>query len=276
MGVDILRRNLLALVLIFPVVSFAEYANKIYVDVRNRVPEMVVEDGRFNGPVIDVINYIAEVENLELVYREVPWPRSLMNAKLGQVDLLPRHSMNHDREKYLAPILLGFENRVVNYLLSPKLKTQVIEFNDLKPLVIGMLRGSFYGNELQKLNDDATIVYSNSIEQLLQMLSAGRVDVVPIQNLSWAENAYQKISEKKNIEKYIIADYNEKFLSGKYLSIPKRSKFFKYYHSINCTVFNMRQNKVLDGIYIRNGVLPFYQHFEHAQSVKQEASCHVD
>lgn len=237
---------------------------------------MVVEDGRFDGPVIDVLNYIGELENLDLVFREVPWPRSLMNAKLGQVDLLPRHSMNPDREKYLAPILLGFENRVVNYLLSPKLKVQVFEFNDLKPLVIGMLRGSFYGKELLKLNEDATIVYTNSIEQLLQMLSAGRVDVVPIQNLSWAENAYQKLSEQENIEKYVIADFKEEFLSGKYLSIPKRSKFFKRYHSINCTVFRMRKNKIMDSIYIRHGVLPFYQHFEHAQSLKQEASCQIN
>lgn len=236
---------------------------------------MVVEEGRFTGPVIDVISHIGEVENLDLVFREVPWPRSLMSAKLGQVDLLPRHSMNPDREKYLAPILLGFENRVVNYLLSPKLKSQVFEFNDLKPLVIGMLRGSFYGKELLKLNEDATIVYSNSIEQLLQMLSAGRVDVVPIQNLSWAENAFQKLSEQENIDKYVIAEFKEEFLSGKYLSIPKRSGFLKRYHAINCTVFRMRKNKIMDSIYIRHGVLPFYQHFEHAQSLKQEASCKI-
>jgi len=245
----------------------------MFVDVRNRSPEIVVEDGKISGPVIDVINHLAEIENLHVVYREVPWPRSLMDAKRGKVDLLPRHSMNADREHYLAPILLGFENRVVNYLLSPKLEKQVVEFSDLRHLVIGMLRGSFYGKELEQLNNDATIVYTNSIEQLLRMLSTGRVDVVPIQNLTWAEDAYQRLNETSNIEKYVIADYQEEFLSGKYLSIPKRSHFYRRYHDINCTVFKMRKNKILDSKYIKHGVMPFNQYFDHPQSVKQQLSC---
>lgn len=248
-------------------------AESFRVDVRHRPPEMIIEADNVSGPVIDIIERILTQHGFLPQWQVVPWPRSLANAKLDQVDLLPRHSMNSRRDKFLSPLLLGFENREVNYLVSPLLNKSITKSADLNGLVVGLLRSSFYGSTVSNLNDQTPIIYTNSIDQLVELLVRGRIDVAPIQNIEWAEQAYQHMILDKYHEKYKVAEFKEHFISGKYLSIPKASNKIGWFNKLNCSLFELRKNKTIDQIYKKYGIEPYKQDFEHPQSIKQQNSC---
>lgn len=129
------------------------------------------------------------------MWQEVPWARTLSRAIQGSVDIVPRHSLNLEREKYLSSMLIGFENRSVTFLLAPHLINiePINSFEQLNNYSFGMLRGSFYSPSLENIRDKPATVYANSIEQLMGMLLKGRIDVLPMQNLVWAEKAFNEL-----------------------------------------------------------------------------------
>ncbi len=98
---------------------------------RHRPPEMSIVNGKYYGPIIDIIELLLSDAKVEPQWLNIPWPRTLLRAQNGIVDLIPRHSMTSDREKYLLPMLLGYEKRHVRYLFGPHINN-VSKYQTLK------------------------------------------------------------------------------------------------------------------------------------------------
>lgn len=253
----------------------AAISHAVQVDMRHRPPEMSIVNGKYYGPIIDVIESLLSDEKVELQWVNVPWPRTLLRAQNGRVDLIPRHSMTSDREKYLLPMLLGYEQRHVRYLFGPHIKnvSKYQTLKQLKKLKFGLLRGSYYGPFIENIDAKKSTIFTNDIEQLMSILLAGRIDVMPIQNLTWAENAFQNVKPSFHGLNYQLANFKESFFSGKYISIPKLSPLTAKYHQLNCKLFQLRKSGMIDTIYQQYSIPAYIQIFDNKESERQEASC---
>jgi len=250
-------------------------AQQVFIDVRHRPPEIVVKNAQVSGPIREIIERLFSKKKVELNWQSVPWPRTMSRAINGKVDIIPRHSLNREREQFLLPMLIGFEQRQITFLLAPTLlnTTEMQTLSQFKGLIFGFLRKSYYSRSLDTMHNDSNIVYANSIEQLMEMLLAGRIDILPIQNITWAEEAYEKVRGKHPNKYYTVAPYKENFISGKYISIPKASNSSKFYHEFNCLLFNMRKSGTIDNIYRRFSIPVYLQLFDKIESKTQQASC---
>lgn len=248
---------------------------EILVDMRHRPPEIMVKDNQYSGPIKEVIETLADKNNLTVKWQNVPWPRTLIRAKSGTVDIVPRHSLTEERRRFLLPMLLGFEKRQVYYLLAPKYSEvgRYLKFKNFSGMTFGLLRGSYYSDVIAAMPKNRNnVVYANNIEQLLSLLLLNRIDVLPTQNISWIKHAYQSVGEKYDLQ-FKIAPYKDEFLSGKYISVSKSSAFSSQYHNFNCDLFKMRKAGVIEKIYTNYGVTPYVQDFSHSLSKEQERSC---
>lgn len=267
----LVKSFILCLLLLTPTV----YSEPVQIDIRHRPPEMSIVDKKYYGPLIDIINLLLIDADLEPQWLEVPWPRTLLRAKLGQVDIIPRHSMTPERQEYLLPMLLGYEQRSIHYLLSPdiidiELYQSPKQFGNL---IFGLLRGSYYGPYIENINTKVSTVFTHDIKQLMSLLLSGRIDVMPIQDLNWAESAYQKVKHKHVGKHYKIAEFKESFISAKYISIPKNSPLSVKYHQLNCQLFKLRNAGTIDSLYQEHGIPPYIQIFDNKESQQQLASC---
>lgn len=248
--------------------------NELVVDMRHRPPEIIISDDAFSGPIKHIISSIAERHNLTISWQEVPWPRTLDRAKKGNTDIIPRHSLTDERKNYLMPMLLGFEKRQVHYLLAPQHAEPhtYTQFTDFNELTFGLLRGSFYSDNIVSMQKDENVVYATNIEQLMSLLLKNRIDVLPIQNISWAESAYNNI-KRKHKPMYKVAEYREEFLSGKFISMSKKSTFKNQFHDFNCDLYQMRANGKVNEVYSRFNIQPYVQDLTHPLSKQQQLSC---
>lgn len=263
---------ILFLLLVLPLQAFTE---PVKIDIRHRPPEMSIIDQKHYGPLVDIINLLLLDAGLEPRWLSVPWPRTLLRAKSGKVDIIPRHSMTPDREEYLSAMLLGYEQRSVHYLLAPNIKN-IIQYQSAKnfgSLIFGLLRGSYYGPHIDSIETKVSTVYVNNINQLMSLLLAGRIDVMPIQNLTWAKTAYQQVKHRHAGLTYQIADFKDSFVSAKYISIAKRSPLHVRYHQLNCKLFKLRNAGTIDSIYQSYSIPPYIQIFDNTESQQQQASC---
>ena len=255
--------------------SYACFAQQIKVDLRHRPPEMSLSGENHSGPIIDIVELLLADSELEPQWLNVPWARTLLRAKLGQVDIVPRHSMTPEREKYLLPMLIGYEQRIIHYLLAPNIKN-IDKYQSPRQfgnLIFGLLRGSYYGPYVKSIDSNTSTVFTNDINQLMSLLLTGRIDIMPIQNLSWAEAAYNKVKGKHPGKKYQTTSFQESFVSGKYLSIPKASPLATNYHQLNCKLFKLRDAGIIDKLYKQYLIPEYIQIFKNKESLKQLDSC---
>lgn len=263
--------------LLFCIAVFANIsmAASVTVDMRHRPPEMIVSGKDVSGPVKDLIEAMFVGTDATFDWQIVPWPRTLSRAIKGTVDVVPRHSMNAERELYLLPMLMGFEDRHVLYLMSPKYKNPQLydSLESMANLNFGLLRGSYYSEAIEKIKDQPNAMYANSIEQLMRLLLKERIDVLPIQNITWAEKAFEKVSKDHPSKKYVVAKYQDDFVSGKYISISKNSRLSAYFNQLNCSLYKLRKSGKVDEIYSKYNVPPYVQVFDHPESIAQKKNC---
>jgi len=211
--------------------------------VRHRPPWVIVESGNFSGPVLKIIEISLARQGHKITWLDIPWVRTLNMAKNGgHVDILPRHSMTSERYDYLLPILYGYRKRKLYYFSRKESDIQINKFEDLQKYMVGQIRGSFYSHKYNNSNFSKRIEV-NVLEQLVAMLTHGRIDIVVI------SEAQGHISHFKNNPNFRQLDYKEIFFNGRYFSIPKHSPMAKFYDDINDEINKMRENNEINKIF---------------------------
>ncbi|MDX1451636.1 MAG: transporter substrate-binding domain-containing protein [Oleiphilaceae bacterium] len=222
------------------------WSDAFIVHCRERVPELIpVEDGCI-GPVPDLIQRAMDRLGVTFRWQHIPWKRSLELARIGQVDLLPRHSMTEERSRFLMAINYGTQVREIIYFLAPHQTNKVEQFSDLKALRVGALSGSFYSHEFNNaLELNKTFV--NRTEQLLDMLMAGRLDVA-VTSASHELDLFEATPLLRR------AKYVERFENARYISIPKNSRLANRYVDLVKVIGDMRRSGEIKAIYEQYGL----------------------
>ena len=262
---------MLKLLSILTLISPSFASNEVEVHTQDRRPEMYTEDGVAKGPIIEIVDKVLSGAKLKPLYKPVPWSRTLHLAKSGSNILLVRHSMKKDREAFLEPIIYGHETRKVHFFKRKGAKLQAEDLAQVAKLKIGYRRSSFY------FPDFSTDLFSkkyavSSDKQLINMLRNERVDLIIFnhKNILLEHLKEMKLKFEDHFEE---AQYHHTYLNPRFLSIPKTSKYMKYFGAINCEVYKLRKSGAITKAFESHGLSPLAQSYDDKYSKQQITNC---
>lgn len=177
---------------------------KIYIDYRNRPPEMVVTDETFNGPIIDISRELAQMSGMEIQEFVRPFFKTLaILQKQGHITLLPRTFCTSERAKtidYLGPI--GKQEKQIRFLVRSDSNVNIETYEDLKKYNIGVKLKTVYFDQFDK---DPSIKKIESIDDhnMVRMLMGKRFDAMVVVDQKAAEFALKK----HGLKNYKYANY---------------------------------------------------------------------
>jgi ABC-type amino acid transport substrate-binding protein len=177
-------------------------------------------DNSLVGENIDIAKLLAKSMDLEPIFIRCPFARCLAMVKHGQADMIFGLRKLPEREKDL--IFLNPPSMVQHYplrffTLTAK-KTEINNFEDLKTLSVGTLRGGSY---FELFDDDKSIkkVELTSRDQLVKMLLRGRIDTF----IEREESIIPLLPLSKYREKFSLANYQYDKAVSSYIAISKKS-----------------------------------------------------
>ncbi|WLQ15419.1 ABC transporter substrate-binding protein [Hahella aquimaris] len=190
-------------------------AAELNVDVRSRPPEMVISDGAMSGPLLDIISEAATKAGHTVHFSERQFKASYEELKKGSVDILPRTLCTDERVReieYIGPI--GYQEKVIEFLVKPGREESVKTFDDLKRLKIGVKRGTFYFKEFNTASDIQK-VESGDDDNMVKMFNGSRFDAMAVLDRRSVLDAL----EAAGVTEYAFAIYKKKINIGNYYGI---------------------------------------------------------
>jgi len=141
-------------------------------------PFEFTQNNKLVGLHIDMINNVATQANIKVSFKSYPWKRAMSMVENGEADAITYLGRRPEREKYTY----YFKGNVLSYTRNHFVisRSRDIEYNgdlrDLSGYRIGIVRGFMYGDEFSEA-DYIKKYRVNKREQMLAMLSKGRLDV---------------------------------------------------------------------------------------------------
>lgn len=216
---------------------------------RDRHPVIYVEKGECKGPGAAVINQVITRLGHKVNWSNVPWARTIKVAETGQVDLIPVHSMTPERKDFLDPMLLGYDKRYVYYFALANRQLEVKHFDELKPHIIGALRGAFYCPQFNDNQNQLKVSFVNDNGQLINMLKAGRIDLA----ITSEQHEMQFFANDPQLKQMEYVDISK---NGRYFSIPLMSPLHQYAKQVHQIVNDMRTSGEITRLFESYGVEP--------------------
>jgi len=216
---------------------------------RDRHPVIYVEKGECKGPGAAVINQVITRLGHKVNWSNVPWARTIKVAETGQVDLIPVHSMTPERNDFLDPMLLGYDKRYVYYFALANRQLEVKHFDELKPHIIGALRGAFYCPQFNDNQNQLKVSFVNNNGQLINMLKAGRIDLA----ITSEQHEMPFFANDPQLKQMEYVDISK---NGRYFSIPLMSPLHQYAKQVHQIVNDMRTSGEITRLFESYGVEP--------------------
>ena len=232
---------------------------------RHVPPDMTYIDNVPAGPIREIIDLAVTHAGHTVVWKTVPWKRTQKVALQGKTDLLVRHSMNGERQRYLSPIINGHQIREVIFITAPNIKVVIDSFEDLQKYTIGQHRGYLYAPQFDQA-DNLKREIANEHRQLVQMLKRGRVDAVVM-----TTDLKGDIELLLAVEGAKISTYRMLFANKRFCSIPVNSPAIAYFDQISTEIFKLRRSGEMSDIMKKHGAEPYLQDFTTPESKAQEA-----
>ena len=260
-------------ILIF-LLSFSSLGEVLHLDLQDRRPEVYIKDGKNVGPIVDIANEFLRVAGHSPQFSWVPWPRTLSKARNEKSVILVRNSITNERRDFLLPIPYGFEIRKVFFFKNKKSKLRVERYEDLLGHSIGLRNGSYYS---PRFSSDTKLEKVNVKKDthLIEMLKRQRVDLVVSNSIIQFKEKVKAagIDYTTNFEPVAFKDI---FHNGRYFSIPKKSKYAKYYKELSCAMYKIRKNGKVNSYFKSHRLKKLSQTYEDVDSVYQMNSCNKD
>lgn len=238
------KNTKIVITLIAALSSWTLSAEIFHAHCRDYPPELSFVDNTCVGAVPDLITDIMDELGHEIVWKKVPWIRSMKEAKSGHVDLLIRHSMTPGREEYLNAMPYAYYIRELSFYKSPKMTSPIASYQDISRHQLGAIRGNFYSPDFLTL-DTKRMTLLDTTEQLVGMLALSRID------LAVTSSSHREELFKGHFEKVTFVDTSE---NPQYISIAKASKASKYFEEINKLLLEYRKSNKVDQYFKKYGL----------------------
>lgn len=232
------------------VTAYAIETVTLSMHVRDRFPELIIDNNIFKGPLIEIIEVAGKNIGVKIEFIEAPFTRTLIDLEHGKVDLCPRFSKTPERELYayfLGPI--SKINKVVSFIV-PKGEENIIKnYDDLKKYPIAVKRGTYY---FEKFNNDNTIekLYYKDDENMSLMFINKRFKVMAIRDFL----SLKKYFDKMTFTNYSIALFKHEEYEDVYYAMSKKSSHVDLKDKLDKTLNKMRLDGEVKKIYDKYGI----------------------
>ena len=203
-------------------------------------PFVDLVDNKFVGENIEIATLLSKSINLRPIFIRCPFARCLSMVKQGKADMIMGLKKSSEREKdliFLNPPYMVQYYPLRFFTLASK-KTVINNFDDLKKLTVGTLRGGSYF-ELFDNSKSITKVEITSREQLVQMLLRGRIDTF----IEREQSILPLLPLEDYQQKFSLANYQYDKAVNSYIAISKHSNIKVYTERLS----KQLQNLVTDG-----------------------------
>lgn len=185
-------------------------------------PLAYLSDSIITGSNIEVARLLAKKMNVQLRFVQCPFARCLSLLKNGQVDMMVGVKKTSEREQYLNYLSKPYTTRItpVRFYLRRSYSQDIANYDDLKDMSIGVLRGATY---FERFDNDSQL---NKLEvtthaQLVDMFLKGRFDTFLGREISIKRHVSKDIYHKDmKLASYIYHKKNDS-----YIVVSKKSDF---------------------------------------------------
>jgi len=163
--------------MIFSANLHAENIRTLKVAIYLDPPYVEYKNNQYRGEDIDLLITLAKKSNMQIEYIRCPIARCLYLVKKGAADMVMQLKKTPERLEnliFLSPATFTQEfplNFYINYLSTNKIRN----YEDLKGLKVGVIRGVSYFDKFDK-DENLLKIKVNNRDQLVGMLKKGRID----------------------------------------------------------------------------------------------------
>lgn len=135
------------------------------------------QDNELGGIDIELMDLIGKRMATNFKITRIPWPRCLLYMQSGEQDFMTGIAKTSEREKYILYSEVPYYSCRPSFYVRKGSGVHIRTFEDLQHVRIGYTRNSAY---FPQFDADASLnkVDKDSEKQLLDMLIAGRLDVI--------------------------------------------------------------------------------------------------
>ncbi|HWK47346.1 MAG TPA: transporter substrate-binding domain-containing protein [Stellaceae bacterium] len=241
-------------VLTFAIMAFfgGARAEEIVGHFRPRPPEMVVADGKFSGPIKDILEQALAPLGLTISWQDVPFARSLKELKDGDPVIVPRYNRTAEREEfslYLGPIAV--QRRHIVFAVRQGDEQRIKSYADLASLTIGTKRGTSY---FDQFDQDKTLHKEEVVDDLnlALPLRAGRRDAAIVLD----QTAFESAAKEAGWSDYAWAAWRVDLTQANYYAIAKSGPLAAKGPAIDAALQAMAADGRVKAIYAKYGLDP--------------------
>ncbi|MGM0380014.1 MAG: HD domain-containing phosphohydrolase [Bacillota bacterium] len=221
------KKNTISLVFLF-LISFLFFYNisfaqqKIVVGVYEDPPMVFIDEKIPKGFAVELVEYVAKRENIEIEYKHGTWSEMLKWLDSGKIDLVVDILKNESRaEKYYfnkEPIILSWGLVIRNKY------SDIENFLDLENKKVGYLKNDYYAieenglfNKLEEFNIDTELIGFETYSQMYEKIHEGEIDAGLGNRLGqkevykYSNLAFTNLMVAPGGVKIAVKDYNNKY-----------------------------------------------------------------
>lgn len=226
------------------------YAENLVLVAADSRPTAYIVDGKPTGILVDVVTEAFRRSGHSVKIQLMPWARCLAEVREGNVDGIFSVFRLPEREAFLAytenPVITQIEVLFIHADSDIRFTGNLAELSHLRA---GIIRDTSYGPDIDKLVKNGTwqnITYTSSVDSLVAMLAAKRIDFAPSYRAVFLDAAKQAGSIGKIKE---LSPAVESIPS--YLAFNKKRDYAKISAEFDKALASMKKDKSFDAIYTK-------------------------
>ena len=209
------------------------------------------EDGSWHGLGVDVLRLLAERAGDTVRFRHYPWPRAIAMVERAQADILVGPYKSPERQKNLSYTDQAFyRDRVQFYGRRNNVVPWRGDLAALRDRRIATVRGWHYGDQFERARRLFDINEVPQLENGLQMLARGRVDL-----LATNERNISGLAGNLRLQDSVTVLCPDITQLDGYLAFPRDVRYSAVRDRYNALFSEMVRSGELARLGARNGVL---------------------
>ncbi|WP_448550096.1 substrate-binding periplasmic protein [Thalassotalea fusca] len=210
-------------------------------------PYADVSNGQYVGVNIEIVTLIAQRLNRQVNFTECPFIRCMSLMRTGTVDLIVGIKKDKERAKYVSYLDEPYNVQYfpLNFYLLKDSNHNIKQYDDLKNLRIGTIRGALYFERFDRDNELLKTTVT-TYEQLIKLLMRKRIDTF----IEREESITPWVKSDVYNQRFKKAEYQYSKAVGSYIAVSKKSPLIKKIAQINEIQNQLIQTGAINQIFL--------------------------
>lgn len=218
-------------------------AKNIIVVVDHYPPWKIVEENKFKGIDIELIQALLHEVGYTPRFIDCPWIRGIKMLENGEADLISGILKHPDREKNMLFLEPPYKTKSSKVIFIRKNELDIADYDDLKGRILGVQRGAKY---FERFDNDTTLdkqlIHNNELN--FKKLVTGRIDALIV-----TESIGDYLAAEMNLNHIVKkASFRHDKSIPVYFAISKKSRLISISKELMAATKRLKENGEFDRI----------------------------